>query len=172
LYQAMDTFFVAAATDSITSAAATSPTAAATRGYSPPETENFSALLGTVGAANDVVTKFRVGPLHSGQQTPWPPELTAPGFQDAALATFAGLEAIGAAAAGLLAEVVRIPALHDAIPLAESSSILSLNRSVPTLPPLFSSRWGGGVRTFCCAAATSISWRESFVSNGAPRHMC
>jgi hypothetical protein len=77
----MEHLFIAAATQPPTAAAATSPTAAATRGYSPPHTENFAALIGTIGATNDIVAKYRVGPLNSAQTTPWPPDAAAPGFK-------------------------------------------------------------------------------------------
>lgn len=44
-----------------------SPTDRARRGYAPMNVENFASLLGQHGAPNDLVRKFRMGPVDSGQ---------------------------------------------------------------------------------------------------------
>lgn len=62
MFEAARQFFVAAESNPAVANAATSLQAAATRGYAAPLSENFASLVGTVGAANDVVSKFRVGP--------------------------------------------------------------------------------------------------------------
>ena len=134
MFDAARRFFVAAECDPAVAKAATSVQAAATRGYAPVLTENFGSLIGTVGASNDFVAKFRVGPRAERDDappwltTPWPPEECAPGFRQTATACFDEFESVAAAAARLLSMVVGNPAIAAAIPEGDSSSILSLNR--------------------------------------------
>lgn len=114
MFEAARQFFVAAESNPAVANAATSLQAAATRGYAAPLSENFASLVGTVGAANDVVSKFRVGPnpelddLPPWLATPWPPEDAAPNFRETATTTFHKFEDVATACACLLSQVANM----------------------------------------------------------------